>query len=98
MEPNLFEILGEGKRPVRYINHDHRNYVERCSSHMQKKGVLGVTDASHIFSWSLYNVFATNMRKRKRMTDEQFDLFCQEMNQADNLRIKTVKGNRETDE
>lgn len=32
------------------------------------------------------------------MTEAQFDLFCQEMNQAANLRIKSVKGNRETDE
>ena len=65
---------------------------------MKKKGVLGKTDASHIFSWALYNVYATNMPKRKKMTEEQHDLFCQEMNQTDNLRLKTVKGNRGTDE
>ncbi len=92
------EIFGEGKRPTRYINHDHHNYVERCSSHMEKKGALDKTDASHIFSWSLYNVFATHMKKRKIMTEVQFEVFCCEMNQAANLRIKSVKGNRVTDE
>ncbi len=32
------------------------------------------------------------------MTSDQFDLFCYEMNQESNLRMKTVKGNRDTDE
>jgi hypothetical protein len=69
----------------------------RCNKYRSKKGTAGETDASFVFSWSLYNVFATNSRK-KEMTSDQFDLFCYEMNQESNLRMKTVKGNRDTDE
>lgn len=32
------------------------------------------------------------------MSDEQLKLFCKEMNQASNLRIKTVNGNIQEDE
>ena len=40
------------------------------------------TEAGHIFSWCLYNVFVTNMRPLKKMNAKQLKLFCQEMNAA----------------
>lgn len=58
----------------------------------------GKTHAAHIFSWSLYNVIATHSKLRVKMSDEQLKLFCKEMNQASNLRIKTVNGNIQEDE
>jgi hypothetical protein len=61
---------------------------------MGKKGNSdNETEAGHIFSWCLYNVFVTNMKPFKKMNAKQLKLFCQEMNAAENLRIKSKHGN-----
>ena len=79
-----------------YINNDSARYVQ-SSNYKQKKGSRADgTDAAHKLSWELINAVGTHTGGRP-LGDYGRGNLERDMNSRDNLRIKSMRGNRVLD-
>jgi hypothetical protein len=84
-------------RTKHYINNDSEKYIPRSGALEKSGSRADGTDAAHLFGWGMMNVIETNSAGRAQ-SDAARRQLRDELNAAENLRIKTDYGNRSRDE
>lgn len=70
--------------------------LDRNLAKNEKTGVFGETDAAHKFSWEVMNHIYTSSPGRPVNHETEREI-ARQMNAEENLRIKTIDGNRKLD-